>query len=188
MMSLHEYRRLALMSLWTGLIATLGIVFVFVPNVELVILTAFLAGVALGPRQGMVVAMLGEALFSTLNPIGSGLGFPVLFALQIVAVGCSGLVGGLFHRREPRTVHPLVVSLMFACAGFGLTLIYDVLTALSMPLAAGVIEGTLLGTLLGGLAFFITHLVSNTILFAFFGPPLSRLVQEQVLMHELDLR
>ena len=185
-MSLQDYRRLALMALWTGMIAALGIVFVFVPNIELVILTAFLAGIALGPANGLLVAVLGEAIFSALNPIGSGLGFPVLFVLQIAGVGLSGLVGGLIAPLLRRLTTAVLQALTLGVVGFLLTLIYDILTALSMPLAAGITEGTLWATLVGGLAFFVMHLVSNTILFAVFGPGLVDLVREQMDIHGLQ--
>jgi len=187
MMTLFEYRRLALMALLTGLIATLGIAFVFIPNVELVILTAFLAGVALGPKQGLIVAVLGEAIFSALNPIGSGLGFPILFALQIFAVGLSGLAGGLLRFIFRTQVNPVSLGLLLGLTGFLLTLNYDILTSLSMPLASGVIDGTIVGTIVSGLVFFVMHMLSNTILFAVFGPPLATLIQDQMSIYRLDV-
>ncbi|MCF6239481.1 MAG: hypothetical protein L3J79_11850 [Candidatus Marinimicrobia bacterium] len=64
MMSLTGYRQLALMSLWTGWIATVGLIFSFVPNLELVLLSAFLGGVALGPKRGLIVAVVGEAIIA----------------------------------------------------------------------------------------------------------------------------
>ena len=81
----------------------------------------------------------------------------------------------------------ILMRVILAFVGLSLTLIYDLLTALSMPLSAGIIDGTLLGSVLAGMAFFVMHIVSNTILFAVFGPALMRLVQEQMVMHELDL-
>ncbi len=186
MMSLTGYRQLALMSLWTGLIATVGIIFSFVPNLELVLLSAFLGGVALGPKRGLIVAVVGEAIFSTLNPIGSGLGFPILFLFQLIGVGASGGAGGLLATFIRSIQQPALQTLLMGLTGFIITLFYDALTALSFPLSSGMTEGTIWGTLVTGLVFFIMHMGSNTLMFALFGPVLVRLVDQQLLMHDLQ--
>jgi len=173
------------MSLWTGLIVTVGVVFAFIPNVELVSLTAFLGGIALGPRRGLIVAAIGEALFSALNPIGSGLGFPILFTFQIFSVGLTGWLGGLLGPSLRNIQNRVSLAIVLGVAGFFLTLFYDLLTALSFPLSSGVVEGTIWGSLLAGLVFFIMHMVSNTILFFMFAPGLIRLVNSQLEMHDL---
>lgn len=184
-MSLSEYRRLALMSLWAGLIVTVGMVFALIPNVELIVLSAFLGGVALGPRHGLIVAVVGEAIFSALNPIGSGLAFPVLYAFQIISIGISGLAGGLMSMALARSRTYLSGSIILGFTGFLLTLIYDTLTALSFPISSGMTEGAVWATLSAGFIFFITHLISNTIIFSLFGPGLVRLVLRQLEMHGL---
>ncbi len=184
-LSLLEYRRFALMSLWTGLIVTVGMVFALIPNIELIILSAFLGGVAMGPRRGLIVAMVGEAIFSALNPIGSGLGFPILYAFQIFSVGLSGLSGGMLSRILRAQHNYLIVSIGMGALGFLLTLIYDTLTALSFPLSSGLTDGTIWATFSIGLIFFVMHLVSNTVLFGLFGPGLVQLVHRQLEMHGL---
>lgn len=184
-MSLHEYRRIALMSLWVGLIVTMGMVFALIPNIELVLLSAFLGGVALGPKRGVIVALVGEALFSALNPVGSGLGFPILYGFQLISVSLSGLTGALLARFLGKEHPYMAVSIVLGLTGFILTLIYDLLTALSFPLSSGMIEGTIWGTLTAGLVFFTMHLVSNTLLFGLFGPGLVDLVNRQLEMRGL---
>lgn len=184
-MSLSEYRRIALMALWTGLMVTVGMVFALIPNVELIILSAFLGGVALGPRHGFIIAVVGEAIFSALNPIGSGLGFPILYLFQIISIGISGLTGGILSRFLAREQPYLIVAITMGLCGFLLTLTYDVLTALSFPISSGMTEGTMWATLSAGLIFFVTHLISNTILFSLFGPGLVKLVLRQLEMHGL---
>ncbi len=184
-LSLLEYRRLALMALWTGLIATVGLVFAFIPNLEFVLLAAFLGGVALGKKEGFLVAALGEAIFSAINPIGSGLGFPILYVFQIFSVGLSGFVGGFLTQSEKFQNDRIVQSAILGFIGFLLTLIFDTLTALSFPLSAGIVDGTLWGTLTLGLAFFVMHMISNTVLFALFGPNLVMLVKRTLLMNGL---
>lgn len=186
-MSLIEYRRLALMSLWTGLIATLGIIFAFIPNVELVILAAFLGGIGLGPKYGFIVAVLGEAIFSALNPIGSGLGFPVLYLFQIISVGLCGVIGGITAGLFNKTKISMGSSILLGMIGFCLTLFYDFITTLSFVITSGITEETLLGSIGSGLLFFIIHIASNTIIFALFGSGLIQLVNRQLRMHNLIL-
>ncbi len=183
--TLHEYRRFALMSLWTGLIVTVGMAFTLIPNVELIILSAFLGGVALGPKRGAIVAIVGEAIFSALNPIGSGLGFPILYAFQILSIGFSGLTGGLMGKSLGFEKTYIPQSILLGVVGFLLTLFYDILTALSFPISSGMTEGTLWATITTGLVFFIMHLISNTVLFSLFSPGLIRLVNRQLEMHGL---
>jgi len=76
-------------------------------------------------------------------------------------------------------------SILLGVVGFLLTLFYDILTALSFPISSGMTEGTLWATITTGLVFFIMHLISNTVLFSFFGPGLIRLVNRQLEMHGL---
>ena len=184
-LSLLEYRRFALMSLWTGLIVTVGMVFALIPNIELITLAAFLGGVALGARKGLIVAMVGEAIFSALNPIGSGLGFPILYAFQIISIGLSGFSGGVLSHLLRGQQNYFVVSISLGVTGFLLTLIYDTLTALSFPLSSGMTDGTIWATFSMGLIFFVMHLVSNTVVFGLFGPGLVHLVHRQLEMHGL---
>lgn len=174
------------MALWIGLIAIVGVVFAFIPNLELVIISAFLGGIALGPRRGLIVAVLGEAIFSALNPIGSGLGFPLLYLFQVISIGFSGWVGGMMAPMIRSIQNTAMSSIILGILGFMITLIYDLLTALSFPLSSGMIEGTIWGSISTGLVFFITHLISNTLLFAVFGPVLVQLVNRQLLMHGLE--
>lgn len=183
--SLHEYRRIALMSLWVGLIVTVGMVFALIPNVELIMLSTFLGGVALGPKRGLIVAVVGEALFSALNPIGSGLGFPILYSFQIISVGMSGLVGALLAGFLSREHSALTLTIVMGVVGFALTLLYDLLTALSFPLSSGMVDGTIWATISTGLVFFTMHLLSNTLMFGLFGPGLVHLVNRQLEMHGL---
>lgn len=185
-LSLLEYRRIALMSLWAGLLVTVGMFFALIPNMELLLLCAFLGGIALGPKRGFIVALMGEAIFSALNPVGSGLGFPILYGFQIISVGLCGLVGGFMARFFQRKHHYLIVLIVLSVTGFLLTLTYDLLTALSFPLSSGMTDGTIWATLATGLVFFTMHLVSNTILFGLFGPGLIDLVNRQLDMHGLQ--
>lgn len=174
------------MSLWTGLIVTVGMVFALVPNIELILLTAFLGGIALGPRRGLIVAVVGEGIFSALNPIGSGLGFPVLYAFQLMSVGLCGFIGGALATMVAGIQRQWLASLFMGVVGLFLTLFYDMLTALSFPISSGMISGTLWATITTGMVFFATHVVANTILFGTFGPGMVTLVNRQLKMYGLE--
>lgn len=176
------------MALWVALIVTVGLVFAFIPNIELVIFVAYLGGAALGAKRGFIVVVMGETIFSAFNPLGSGLAFPILLLLQIISIGFAGLMGGwtasIVLSIRSRIFRLVCVGL----TGFFLTLVYDILTSLSLPLSTGMTEGTLIGSITAGLAFFVMHMVSNTILFSLFAPASLILVQNQMQMHGLDSR
>ncbi len=181
-MPLIEYRRLTLAAFWIAIMFTVGVFFAFIPNIELITTLAFLAGVAFGHWGGMAVAMTGEALFSSLNPLGSGLAFPILLFLQVLSVGLSGWMGGIFaHRKIPE--HSLALSVSLAGIGLILTLLYDFLTALSLPLTAGMEDQSFWAATLAGLPFFATHMGSNTLLFGLFMPELVGFVKRMLSMY-----
>ncbi|MCF7807178.1 MAG: hypothetical protein K9N38_01475 [Candidatus Marinimicrobia bacterium] len=184
-LSVNDHRQVALQALWVGLIVTVGVIFVFIPNIELISFVAFLGGIALGARRGLFVAVLGEAIFSAFNPIGSGLAFPVLYMFQLVSVGLAGLVGGLMLPLIQRLGSVTLRATLLGVAGFMLTLIYDILTSLSLPISTGMTEGTIIGSLSAGIFFYMAHLVSNTLIYSSLGPPMIKLVNRQLLMHRL---
>lgn len=183
--SVLDYQRIALQALWVGLIATVGVIFVFIPNIELVIFVAFIGGTALGVRKGLIVAILGEAIFSAFNPIGSGLAFPILYGFQVFSVGLAGAVGGLISPVILKMDSMATRGVLLGASGFILTFIYDILTSLSLPLSTGMTEGTILGSLSAGIVFYTAHLVSNTLIFSTLGPEMIQLVRRQLLMHRL---
>lgn len=182
-LTLNEYRQTALAAMFVALLLAVGVTFVFIPNFELVTITAFLTGYLMGPRWGWWVAGLGEALFSAMNPIGSGLAFPVLFAFQILSMMLVAGAGSLFHPyqvgEKPRTT----TRIWFGLLGGGLTLMYDFLTALSFPLTAGVGGWSLLTAAVLGLGFFVIHIVVNGFLFATVLPHLMYLGRRQLVLH-----
>lgn len=186
-LNLSDYRRLALAALWIGLIITAGVFFAFIPNIEFVTLLCFMTGVIFGPWRGMVIAGTAEALFSAMNPIGSGLAFPILFLFQLLAMAITALVGGFFHRR-PTPEQGARVHLCFGILGGVLTLFYDFLTALSLPLTAGIEDGTLWGTALAGIPFFLVHIAANALLFALFMPGMIRFTRYHLSLHGYEVQ
>lgn len=148
-----------------------GFALYFIPNVELISLIVFLAGISLGTRWGILVGCMSEFIFSALNPLGSGLVFPPLLLSQVLAFGLIGAAGGLFRKSFLYRSLTARYWITAGLAGLILSFIYDTLTSLSYPVAAGFGFRETLGIYLTGLGFTVMHLVSNTLVFAF-GVPL----------------
>lgn len=182
-LTLNEYQRAALAAMLMALLIAVGVTFVFIPNFELVITTAFLTGYLLGPRWGWWVAGLGEALFSAMNPIGSGLAFPFLFAFQILSIMVVAGIGSRFHHYQIKQQPQPATRIWFGLLGGGLTLIYDFLTALSFPLTAGIGGWSLMTAAILGLGFFVVHIVVNSLIFALLLPHLMFLGRRQLALH-----
>jgi len=181
-LTLTDYRRLALAAFWVGLMVTGGVFLAYIPNFEVLTTLAFLAGATFGSRRGAVIAITGEGLFSTMNPMGSGLSFPILLLFQVLAMGLIAVVGGLFRNWMLRD-RPLRKSVMLGLTGAVLTFFYDFLTALSWPLTAGTEEGVLMAVSVAGLPFYTMHIVSNTLIFALFMPGLLRFTRYHLMLH-----
>ncbi len=154
--------RVALSALFIALAAGLGFAGAALPNLELLSLTVFLGGAATGPWHGLFIGAAAELIFSGLNPLG--LPFPLVFAAQLAGMGLVGLAGGLAGPPVAR-FRPGGRAVALGGLGFGLTLVFDVLT----NLALGVHMGPVVPTLVGGLAFGLVHMGSNTLVFAGLG-------------------
>jgi hypothetical protein len=161
-----DLHRAAAAALFTAAGVALGFALAHIPNVELVTTTIFISGYMLGIRTGLAVGALTEALYSGLNPLGSAA--PPLFAAQIVSMATVGLMGGLL--RHLKSQKPW----MFGAAGFLLTLNFAVLTTVAYVLFLNLTHESLWASVIAGIAFYVTHLVSNTLIFVILVPPLIR--------------
>ena len=63
-------KSLTLMGIFTAMIVVVGYAFIYVPNVEILLATAFLAGMILGPKRGALVGGVGELIYAVINPYG----------------------------------------------------------------------------------------------------------------------
>jgi len=153
-------------SIFTALAIGLGFSLLMVPNIELITVIVFLAGLTLGVRWGILVGGTAEFIFSVLNPFGSGLIFPPLLFSQVISMIIIGAVGGLirpiFFKRKfsKKRIASLAVT------GFILTFIFDSLTTLSYPVSVGFDWRQTIGIYLSGIGFTILHQLSNAIIFA----------------------
>jgi hypothetical protein len=155
---------MALAAMFAALMVATGWALAMVPNVELITALAFVAGTALGPRRGALIGAGGMFLFSATNPVGSGLAFPLLLGSQMVSLSMTGFLGGLLAKLPLRHLERLPGRFMLAGMGLLITLFYDGLTSVSFPLFSGAGAREILAVLVSGLAFTITHQVSNAII------------------------
>lgn len=86
-------RSIALMAVFVALAWALGLLFMHIPNVELITFAVFASGCLLGARRGAAVGATAMGLYSGLNPMG--MPFPPVFAAQVFATALVGAVGGL---------------------------------------------------------------------------------------------
>ncbi len=161
-------------SIFTALAIGLGFSLIMVPNIELITVIVFLAGLTLGIGWGMLVGGTAELIFSVLNPFGSGLVFPPLLLSQIFSMIIIGAAGGLmrtlFFKREFSTKS--IAGL--AITGFILTFIFDSLTTLSYPFSVGFDLPQTIGIYISGIGFTILHQLSNAIIFVIGVPRVVR--------------
>ncbi len=146
-----------------------GLALAGIPNVELVTATIFVAGNILGSSAGALTGALTELIFAGFHPMGSSMG--ILLLSQVVGMSLAGAIGGISA--------PVIIRLsggvrMVAVAvlGFAVTLMYDLLTNLAYPLAAGFSFSQIAPYLIAGVPFAIIHCMSNMIVFAVLVTPL----------------
>lgn len=161
-----DLNKLVRASIFTALAIGLGFSLLMVPNVELISVIVFLAGLTLGIRWGILVGGTAELIFSVLNPFGSGLVFPPLLLSQVVSMIIIGVAGGLlrplFFKKDfsKRSIAGLAIT------GFLLTFIFDSLTTLSYPISVGFDLPQTIGIYISGIGFTLLHQISNAIVFA----------------------
>ena len=156
---------IALTGIFIACAVSIGFVFAPVPNMELMTATIFFGGYILGRINGFIIGFFSAFLWSALNPWGSGLAYPTLLLAQIIgfsAVGFSGGLIGLFVK--PSKIN-LKSSLLFALAGFILTLFYDIITNLSVFIFSGFNLKLMRNILIAGIPLSIFHIGINILIF-----------------------
>lgn len=157
---------LAKAAVFTSLAVGAGYALLLVPNVELITAIVFTSGVYLGPRWGMVVGATGEFIFSAANPMGSGLVFPPLIISQMLGMAIAGLSGGILRNFFINSVWTVGRKILLGCIGGLITFIFDSLTTISYPIAAGYEPKQTVAIYLTGIGFMVLHQLSNTVIFA----------------------
>lgn len=165
-----ELNKLVRAAIFTALAIGLGFSLLMVPNIELITVIVFLAGLTLGVRWGILVGGTAEALFSIFNPFGSGLVFPPLLFSQTIAMVIIGAAGGLLRKIYFRKAFTKKYIVALALTGFILTFIFDSLTTLSYPISVGFDFSQTFGIYLTGIGFTLLHQISNAIIFTIVVP------------------
>lgn len=156
------------MATFAGLMVALGYLLSSVPNVELVTATAFVAGVVLGARRGLLTAAVGELLYAAINPYG--ISSFTLLASQVIGMALAGLAGGLVGRRLLRARSASLQVLGVAACGLVVTVAFDFLTTVGFLIMSGLTLPALIGAYAYGAAFYLTHAAVNTVIFAIVVP------------------
>lgn len=167
---------MAMVGMLSALAVAMGYAFIFVPNIEMVSATIFISGYFLGVPKGILVGVIAESIYSAFNPMGSGLAFPYLFAAQIMGMSLFGAVGGLVGSWGDKKVFSKGKLAGFAVSGFICTIIFDLLTTLSWPLAAGFESNQMFATIALGAIFISIHVISNTLIFTIVVPSILKAV------------
>jgi hypothetical protein len=159
-------KKISIMGLFIAIGVSLGFALFSIPNVEMITATVFISGYFLGFKEGILTGILTEGLYSLLSPFG--LAAPPLFIAQIISMGFVGLVGAVFHkyRSSIKIIYPLQLGLI----GFSVTLLFAVLTTLSFTLFIELSTEQFLGSFLYGLGFYLTHIISNVLIFTLLLP------------------
>ena len=163
---MNRTKKIAFTGIFIALVMTVGYSLVHIPNVELVTLIIFLAGYLMGIKYGLIVGIVGEFLFSALNPFGSGLLFPPMLFAQVLSMGFVGFAGGLIGKWFPSNRFSKKYILIFGLTGFLITLIYDIFVSAAYPIASGFGINQTIGLILSGIVFSIMHIAMNVMVFS----------------------
>ena len=165
-----------MLGVFTALGVAMAYAFITIPNVELVTTTVFISGFVLGIREGFLVGLLTETIYSLFNPYG--MAAPPLFAAQVISMGITGILGGVLGKYNYSSRR--MYCLTFGLAGFLATLIFAILTTLSFISFMGLSLQKLMGSLIYGLLFYATHMISNTIIFMTIVPLLLKILPKLI--------
>lgn len=163
---------IAAIGIFSGLAYAGGFLFIAVPNVEIFTAAIFLSGVLLGPRNGLVVGVVGATLYAIFNPFGVS---PApLFVAQVFSRAIIGLVGGILRSLLDFDKVSWYNAFWLGLVGLLLTWGYDLLADLSFFLVSGFSLQQIKIALFGALPFYLVHGVVNTAIFALVLPSLIR--------------
>lgn len=138
-----------------------------IPNVEILTLVVFSAGVLLGARDGALVGAVTMIVYSLLNPYGPV--HPYVTVAQVLGEVGAGLGGAAFAALGFLEARPLLRATLLASCGIIVTALFDFVT----NVATGIVFGQMRATLIGGIPFALIHMGTNAVLFATLGVALT---------------
>ncbi len=157
-----------------------GYLFIAVPNVEIFTAIVFLSGLLLGPRGGMLVGLIAQTLYATLNPYG--VSPPPLLVAQILNRVLVGYVGGRFRTLGLTEGNPWRLGMYFGTAGLLLTVLFDLMTDVSFFFVSGFSLQQMKTTFTFGLPFYLVHSLVNTGVFGLVLPFVVRALRRTALL------
>ena len=113
----------------------LGFMFMLVPNVEFISITVFLSGLTLGFSWGAAVGASSMLIYSSFNPLGSGLVYFTLLIGQILAMVVIGMSGAVANKIV-KSLDPVYQAILAGLFGFIGILLYSLANNLAYPLSA----------------------------------------------------
>ncbi len=159
-------KKIVLMGSFIGLGVSLGYLLQPIPNVEMVTATTFIGGYLLGIRQGLLIGITTELIFSTLNPLGSA--SPPLIAAMAISMGISGAWGGILGMKSNHNGRGFRIKLAFAASVC--TIIFYVFTTVSFAILLSLSFEQLINSFAAGTIFLIIHITSNIFIFTIIVP------------------
>ena len=165
-MNLNNFVKAAI---FTATAIALGFVFMLIPNVEFISVTVFLSGLTLGFGFGAMVGGTSMFIYSTLNPLGSGLIYMPLLLGQVIAMSFIGVFGAITRRLLLNLSAKILIPITGAIGCLS-AIWYDGLTTISYPIAAGYSWEEALAYSISGLIFTLMHVLSNTLIFSIVVP------------------
>jgi uncharacterized membrane protein len=148
----------------TALFVALGVAMGYahvVPNIELVTATIFIGGFLLGIKEGAFIGTAAEGIYSLFNPYGAP-SLPLWLA-QVISMAIAGSFGGILGKKISLIDKKQIPTI--GMAGFLITLNFDVLTTLSFVFTMAFTLKQIVGSFVFGLSFYLTHIISNTVIF-----------------------
>ena len=174
-------KKISEVGIFLALFWGLGFAFLYIPNIEFITLITFLSGLLFGLRRGLIVAIVGEIVFSTLNPFGSSLAFPPLLLAQVIGFAFIAIIGFVFRSFiQFFTDNKITFSIMFGATGLLLTIVYDSLTTLAFPISSGFDLKQIIAIYIAGIPFNLIHIVANTLIFFIILPKILEYVIEHL--------
>lgn len=179
-------RRLVLIASFSALAVALGLAFLTVPNFELVTITFFLAGYFLGTRAGILAAVMGEFVYSLLNPLGTAA--PPLLIAQLFGMAIVAFCGSLaaqnrfktFNKQDNESKFQIIWAIYFGLFGLILTMVFDLLTTISFLIFSGLSFTKFITSLIYGMYFYLVHIGMNTLMFAILLPLIIPIIKNKL--------
>ncbi len=165
-------KKTAAAGLFAALALALNYPLLGVPNIELISLILFIAGMFLGYRGGTITAIVTGLIFIFFNPNGPP-SILLLVLAQMTGFIAMGLAGAIFGKSILKNKNRVVGMTFCAAIGIVFTFVYDGLT--NMAIASGF--GPFWPTMISGIAFSLWHIVANGIIFGFAEPMIVKLWQ-----------